>query len=153
MRSILKAAVFVALFLLLAPAASTAAEISADELAGQFNGATDVQKSELENNFRYKIVSVSGIVENAEQWNTFYEPNDTSAVYWRVTTARKPLAGGAYYNVMIFYKDEAQIKDLNKGQPISMEGPLLKIIDDAMMYSVCIFAGEPSESDKAMLLD
>lgn len=129
---------------------SYCASITVDELITQYNKATDLQRTQILGDYQYKTISVSGIVENVEEWDIFDERNQVKKTFYRVTTQSTQIDPTNYYNVSIFYKDRAEADKLNRGQVINIEGILVKIITEPGSFSIWVYPGEISEEDKIM---
>ncbi|MDD5634940.1 MAG: hypothetical protein PHW46_06665, partial [Candidatus Omnitrophica bacterium] len=60
--------------------------ITVDELIAQYSQATDIQRAQIESTYKYKTISVSGVIENVENWDIYDERNETKGRYYKVTT-------------------------------------------------------------------
>lgn len=139
------------LFLIAAASFSYCEEISIEDLVSQYRHATDIQKAQLADHFRYSKMYASGAVQNVESWNAFDENKVKSVYYYRVTTMPQTAEDGTQYEINVLFKDEDQAKLIDKGQEIHVEGTFLKIIDERLIVSVWILSGEMTDLDKEML--
>lgn len=125
--------------------------IEINDLVEEYNNATGVQKPQIEEKYRYTVFSVSGVIENVEDWNTFDERTDTAGNYYRVIARPQVTASGISYRILVFYKNKASVESLGKDQEIKTSGSLLKIIDEFGSFSIWIYADPLSPEDKVML--
>jgi len=139
------------LFSTLAAACSYCEAAGLDEIVGQYNSATEVQRPQVEGQYRYKQVPVDGMIKDVLGWDEFDERTDRGGQYYKVVTLPKVTSGGVMYDIQIFYKDKASVKPLSKGQVIELEATLLKIVDNIGSYTVWVFGDKLSDEDKAML--
>jgi len=89
-----------------------------------------------------------GTVKNVEEWKTFDEKTDTGEHYYKITTEPKKTADGIPYEILVFYKDKAKVRDINKGEEIKVEGRFLKILNQRLILSVWIYGEELTAADK-----
>jgi hypothetical protein len=139
---------FAALFTMAVFSNAEAMEI--DDLVNQFQPLTDVQRDEFRSVHYYENISVSGVVMNVEPWNMFDERTDMGMLYYRVVTAQKTSSKGVPYEILIFYKDKSKVEGLSEGSTISVTGPIIKILDQRLLFSVWVYAGELTAEDKTM---
>lgn len=122
--------------------------VTIDELVAQYKHATDVQRTQLDKHFKHATLAVNGMVKNVEPWNVFDERTDTGANYYQVVTEARKTTDGTPYEILVFYKDQAKVRDLNKGQAIQLDGTFLKIIDQRLIYSVWVYGEELGAAEK-----
>lgn len=122
-----------------------------DDLARQYNKATGIQRPQIEDAYKYKALTLKGVVKNVETWSTFDERTDTPGEYYRIVTEPKAITESVSYQVWVFYKDESEASMFNKGQDISTEGTLIKVVTEPGIFYIWVYAGELTEEDKIML--
>ncbi|MDD5495648.1 MAG: hypothetical protein PHP46_00940 [Candidatus Omnitrophica bacterium] len=121
-------------------------EIFVDE----YNAATDLQRAQMDDQYRYVEMNVSGTIKNVEDWDTFDERTDTSRHYYRVTLDTTASPKGVPYEILIFSNDKDKVSMLNRGEKMHFTGTFLKIIDQRLLYSIWVYNGELTEEDKVM---
>lgn len=124
--------------------------IKVDDLVGQYSKATDVQRPQIRDMYKYKTMEVSGIIKDILDWDTFDERTDTAGRYYRVLIIPQRTRDGIFYEVSIFYKDKSKVEPLAKGQDIKVSGTFMKIIDETGSFAVWVYAGELTPEDKMM---
>jgi len=140
-----------ALLCIFVPAAPCGESVNLDELIADYGKATDVQRNQIIEAQKLKPISVSGTVENVEDWNTFDERTDTAAHYYKVVTAPQMTSAKTPYIALIFYKDKAKVAALARGQKVAVNGVLMKVVDEMGSFSVWVFGDELTAEDKVML--
>ena len=150
MRRIAKNIFITALFLISAPCFSFCQTVSVNDLVQGYSNATEVQKQEVLDKYKYKTIVVGGTIEDVADWAGFDEQADRPSHYYKVTTKQQALGSGSYYQVIIFYKDKNSVDALVKGQPIDVNGALVRIIDEPGLLSLWFYADELTSEDKVM---
>ncbi|MCX5678697.1 MAG: hypothetical protein NTY76_06275 [Candidatus Omnitrophica bacterium] len=150
MRRAIKSIFAAVLFLTLASSFSYCETISVDELVTRYVNATEVQRQQIESEYRYKTISVSGTIKDVIDWNTFDEKTDTAGHYYKVITESKTAKAGISYEISILYKDKAKVEPLSKGQEIKTDGTFIKIINEINLLSILVYTDELTPEDKVM---
>jgi len=150
MRQIIKSVFAAVLFLTVAASFSYCETVSVDELVARYIDATEVQRQQIEAEYRYKTIAVSGVIKDVVDWNTFDEKTDTSGHYYKVITEPKTAKSGISYEISILYKDKAKVEPLSKGQEIKVGGTFIKIINEINLLSILVYTDELTPEDKVM---
>jgi hypothetical protein len=150
MKQIIKSIFAAVIFLTLTASFSYCETISVDDLVARYIGATEVQRQQIESEYRYKAISVSGVIKDVVDWNTFDEKTDTPGHYYKVITEPKTAKAGISYEISILYKDKAKVEPLSKGQEIKTDGTFIKIINEINLLSILIYTEELTPEDKVM---
>ncbi|MFH1441498.1 MAG: hypothetical protein ABIH18_05620 [Candidatus Omnitrophota bacterium] len=150
MRLIAKSIFITAVFLMLISSFVYCQTVSINDLLKQYNNATEVQKQEIIDTYKYKSIAVRGSVEDVQVWASFDERSDKPGRYYKVNTKQQTLEPGVSYQIIIFYKDKSIVDSFIKGQQINTNGALVKIIDEPGMLSVWVYADELTPEDKVM---
>jgi len=129
---------------------SYCASIKIDELADQYQHATDVQKKELEKNFLGKKITGRGIVDNVSEYNFFDINTDTGENYYRVITRQQETVGKTPYEVIFMYKDKDKVNNISRGENLEKEGTLINIVDERLQIAVWIYEDELTQKDKEL---
>lgn len=124
--------------------------VNINDLLKEYNNATEVQKQEVIDTYKYKTIAVSGIIEDVADCASFDERADKPGNYYKVVTKPQMQESGASYYVTIFYKDKSSVESLVKGQKINTSGVFVKIIDDPGLLSIWVYADELTPEDKVM---
>ena len=123
--------------------------IEVEQFVDQFNKQTDLQKNQFANDCKNESISVSGIVNDVKEVNTFDETSETSKRYYKVITDVQNTKQGNPYEVVLIYKDFDKVKDVNKGQKIEKEGKVLMIIDQRLYLSIWVYEEDLTPEEKA----
>jgi hypothetical protein len=147
------AGVITAAFLIMATTFSycASATLDIDELVDRYGAATGVQRPKIEGANRYKVIAAIAVIKDVLDWNTFDKASSRPGRYYKVVTEQQATKAGTLYRVIIYYKDEAKVKNLVKGQRINIDGTFVKINDDIGSFSVWVFADKLTAEDKVML--
>lgn len=142
--------ILVALAMIAAPAIAYCDNVNIGELVDNYKHATDLQRTELENNFIGKRASASGVVENVGRYDFFDISNDTGGVYYKVLTLQQNTENMIPYQIIFLYKDtdKDKLKDINRGEEITREGNIIKIIDERLQIAVWIYDGELTQRER-----
>jgi hypothetical protein len=152
MRGRLKMVLALAFACALTTVTGHCASVSVNDLMERYNKATDLQRSAIMGEYQYKTVSVNGVVDNVEAWDTFDERDQTKARYYRVTTGRQQLDAKNFYSIAVFYKDRAKAEKFEKGQDIKVDGSLIKIMYIPGLFSIWVYPEELTAEDKVMFM-
>lgn len=124
--------------------------IDVEELVDQYGKLTDLQKTDYVNKYKNEPVSFSAVVSDVKPSDTFDERTDTSQHYYKILTDVRTTKAGNPYDVVVFYKDVNNVKDINKGQKIEKEGRLLTIIDQRLDLSIWLYEESLTQEEKAV---
>lgn len=141
-------AILLFLAVIFLPSYCRAIEVS--DFVDQFVAATDVQRSELVKKSAGEKVSVKGTIADVKEHDTFDERVDKGARYYKVILDPQKSVINNSYQVSVFYKTEAEVKNFTRGQEFAAEGSILKIIDEKLYISVWLYAGLIGPEEKAM---
>lgn len=150
MRQVIKSIFMAALFLILTPSFSYCETISVDDLVARYINATEVQRRQIEAEYRYNTITASGIIKDVIDWNTFDEKTGTSGHYYKVITEPQAAKAGISYEISILYKDKAKVESFSKGQEIKIDGTFIKIINEIDLLSILVYTDELTPEDKVM---
>jgi hypothetical protein len=151
MKKIQKIVVAAAVFVMALSVFSYCETISAEDLVARYRAATELGRPGIAETYKYSAVSINGTITDVQSWDAFDEVTDTRKYYYRVVTAPQQTKAGVTYEVLVFYKDKTAVESLVKGQKIETDAALLNISDEISLVSVAVFAGTPTDEDKAML--
>lgn len=139
-----------ALFVI-SPVTSYCGPIEIPKLVDQFKAATDLQRREIRNNAFNKEAVGSGLVANVDSYDLYDEANDTRWKYYRATTEVQNSADGNPYRIVVLYKDNNRVKDVNRGQKMETSGNVMKIDDEHMQISVWLHDGAITPGEERVL--
>lgn len=143
--------VFLAACLMFAPSLARAQAIQAGELVRKYNAATELARSQIEDDYKYKEVAVTGTVKDVMEWDAFDERTDTKGTYYKIVVGPSSERNALPYEVWLFYKEEASVEGYKKGQEAEINGSFIKIIDDGGVFTVWVYVDELRPEDKMML--
>lgn len=103
--------------------------MSANTLVDRFYEATEVQRDEVRKLYIGENIIAGGIVSNVEDSRFFNTKDRVRENYFTVKTEVQNTGEGNPYQVVFFYKNADDVKNLNKGEGIEKYGRLLKIVD------------------------
>jgi hypothetical protein len=126
------------------------ADVNIGELVDQYKHATDLQKRDLEKNFIGKIISGSGTIENAGEYDFFDVTNSTGGKYYKVLALQQETANKVPYQLVFLFKDKDRVKDMNRGELIEKEGNIVKIVDERLQIAVWIYNGELTDREREL---
>lgn len=150
MRQIMKSIFTVVLFLTTASSLAYCEAVSVDELVTKYIDATEIQRQQIETDYRYKTISVSGIIKDVIAWNTFDERTGAAGHYYKVITEPQAVKSGIYYEIAVLYKDKAKAESFSRGQMIKTDGIFIKIINEINLLSILVCIDELTPEDKVM---
>jgi hypothetical protein len=138
------------LFLFIFTGASFCQDADISLLVDQYDSGTDLQKAAIEREFIGRNISVTGIVSDVKDEDTFDVVNDVKRFYYGVITEVANTAAGNPYRAVLIYKDKNRVEDINKGQEISFTGNMIKVADDRLYLSVWLSADELTEHEREL---
>ncbi|MBI4708065.1 MAG: hypothetical protein HY761_09100 [Candidatus Omnitrophica bacterium] len=151
MRKAMAARIFVAVsFLFLLPVFSFCQTMNVDDLIGQYSKATEIERGQIEDTYRYKEISSNVTIKDVIDWATFDERTDKGEHFYKVVTEPQMSKAGIPYGILIFFKDKNKVEQFVKGQKIETTGSLIKIVDEVGSFSVWLYAGGLTPEDKIM---
>ena len=115
-------------------------DIGISRLVDEYNADTDIQKEAIVKKYLGSKITVDGIVKDAKDEKTFDVVNDIERNYYKVITNVNNTTAGNSYRAVLIYKDKSRVKDLKKGQNISLSGNIIRIVDERFYLSVWISA-------------
>ncbi len=138
------------MIVLLAASCAYCANLTIKEVVDQYKHATDLQRRELEKSFTGKRISVSGTVENVDQYDFFDITNDTGGIYYKVLLQQQLTLNMVPYQIVLLYKDKDTVRDINRGQALEREGNIIKIVDERLQIAVWLYNGELTEREREL---
>jgi len=111
---------------------SYAEGIDIGKLVDDFQGATDLQRSQILQDNLGKEISIGGTVSNAGEYDFFDTVNDVKGAYYQVIAEQQKTKNNTPYQAVFLFKDKDKIKDINKGQSIQKNGKIIKINDEGL---------------------
>lgn len=150
MRRMMKMVFAAGLFTAVAVSACYCETVMIDKFIKEYDQATGLQRAQMDSDYKYKVISVSGTIENVESWEIFDEKDQIKVQYYRVNTQAQAISQMNSYAVSIFYKDMASVEKLDRGQAITVDGALLKIVVTPGSFAVWVYAGDLTDQDKIM---
>jgi len=130
---------------------SHAKTIDIEELIDTFQKATDLQKNQILQDNTGKEISASGIVANAGEYDFFDITNDIKGIYYQLETEQQKTKNGTPYQVRFLFKDKESVKDLDKGQNVTKDGKIIRILDERLQISLWLFCGDLTEKEQKLL--
>lgn len=120
------------------------------DLVDRFKTSTDIQRKELQEQYKYQTMDLEGIVQNVKEWKKFDDRTDTGMLYYKVIANPQRTSKGNIYTVSIYYKDVNKVKGISEGQKIKTKGALLNIVDNLDTISISFFADRLNDEDKML---
>ena len=120
------------------------------DLVDKYCDDTDIQKAAIAKEYTDKKIVASGIVADVSDENTFDVVNDVERHYYKVVTDTENTPWRNSYRAILIYKDINTAKNINKGQPITLRGNIIKVVDDRLYLSVWLSADELTEHEKEL---
>ncbi|MEI8348561.1 MAG: hypothetical protein WCI77_00265 [Candidatus Omnitrophota bacterium] len=151
MKKMIKVFVFCLIFVFGAGSFSHAKTTDIGELVDNFQKATDLQKDQILQDNLGKELSATGTVNNAGEYDFFDITNDIKGTYYQLNTEQQKTKNGVPYQVIFLFKDKESVKDLDKGQNITKDGKIIRIIDERLQIAVWLFCGDLTEKEKTLL--
>ena len=120
------------------------------QLVDKYTNDTDVQKAAVEKEYLGKKITVSGIVTDVSDENTFDIVNDVERHYYKVVTDAGNTPQKNPYRAVLIYKNLDAVKKINKGQPVTFRGNVIKVVDEKLYISVWLSADDLTEHEKEL---
>lgn len=138
------------LFLFFSACPSFCQDISIENLVDKYNSDTDIQKKAVVSEYLGKNITVSGVVSDASDENTFDVVNDITRHYYKITTDVANTPAGNPYRAILIYKDINKVKDIDKGQKVSFAGNIIRVVDERLYLSVWLSADVLTAEEKEL---
>jgi hypothetical protein len=150
MKKIIKTFAFWLVFIFSVGSLSYAKPMDMEELVDNFQGATDLQRGQILQDNLGKEISAGGTVGNVGEYDFFDVTNDIKGIYYQITTEQQKTKNNIPYQVIFLFKDRDKMQDINKGEAVSKDGKIIRVIDERLQIAVWLFCGELAEKDKAL---
>ncbi len=143
--------VIVVLFVLLAAVPQLfCKEVSVSTLVDRYRSETDIQKSDILKDYSSDKIDISGVVSDVSSEDTFDVVNDVKRDYYKVVTEIENTDKGNPYRAILIYKNEDNVKNINKGDKITFSGSIIKVVDEKLYLSVWLTADDLTEKEKSL---
>lgn len=119
-------------------------------LVDRFYKATDVQKKVFGKKYTDERLLFSGTVKNVKEEDTFDIANDVKRRYYKITTEPQQTPEGNSFAGVLIYKDIDKITNISRGQQITREGELLRVVDEGLYLSVWIYEETLTQEEKEL---
>lgn len=146
----LSALMFVLLISALVCHNSYCESIKAEKLVDQFYKETDLEKAHFAQTYKDDKIIVSAEVRDVKEEDTFDVVNDIKRRYYKVVTKTQKTAGDNDYAVILIYKNADKVRDIAKGQWVTKEGKLLRVVDEGLLLSVWLYEENLTKEEREL---